>query len=149
MNEYKRLKHDKTIEYREGLFRQEIVRHGKKKRVRTRRIKKNPEKVSFGYIGSIEYFCYPYSNDDKIYYRMGKQTGALDKYEIARFMVMYNISRSYLKGGLKRALQGLSQSKLADKIMEAYNTGVKNAFDKVKKEKEKEVKKNRSAKKAE
>lgn len=117
------LKSTKVIEEREGLYRQKIITHGKKRKVTTERIERNPEKVILCYLGNIEFHCYPFQNQDKIYARIGDNFIALNKYEIKGMIAVYNILKWVTDGGIKKALKNESMSKISKEIKEAYKAG--------------------------
>jgi len=117
-----------------GTFTRKIVRHKGKSRTKTDREynKNNPEKVVLGYLGNIEFFCYPFSSQDVVYSRIGKDITGLDKYQIKKGIAIYNILRWATDGGMKKAIAGESNAKKADEIKEAYNSGFKSMLNKQK-----------------
>ena len=120
-------KKSKTTFDESGTFMRKIVRYGKKTTTKTDREynKNNPEKVILGYLGTVEFFCYPHTTQDTVYVRIGKEVTGLDKYQINKNIAIYNILKWYVNGGGKLAIRGESNSKKANEIKEAYSAGFK------------------------
>jgi len=82
-------------------------------------------KLSLGWIGNIEFFCYPYSNFDKIWIRIGRKVQVIDKYDIPKLMLMHNKSKWFVNYGSDVATRKMvSESALAHEIQNAYEAGI-------------------------
>jgi len=95
------------------------------KRVKTKqklkRAYKNPEKVTLGWIGELEVYCYPYQFPDTVFIGHYPFTGTkLDKYEIRQLGKAWIRSRSYLSACFKK--RGTSaRRELNKRLLRAYN----------------------------
>jgi len=137
--EVERLRLQKKVEYREGLYRQTIITHGKKKRTRLTRLEKNHEKMTLGWLGMIEVHCYPYQSFEKMFWRLGNEIYGVDKFDLPKLLRIYQRSKWFTKHG-KKVVSGKLKSKspIAQELINAYNAGVKKTFSKLNKKKEKE-----------
>lgn len=121
----KDLKLSKSVEIRTGTFQQEITRHGKKKSEHLTRFEKNPAKLTLGYFGNLEFFCYPYTSLDKFYIRDGTIVHGYDRYDVPRIIALFNKVRwmtEHGKGYLRGSVD--SESSLATEILNAYKAGI-------------------------
>ena len=127
------LKSTRTEEIEEGTYIRRKIRHGEKRKQKTNRLRKNPEKVILTYLGDIEFFCYPYHNDETVYARIGKSITGIDKYESQKLLHCYNRIKWALNGGIKASVKGESKSKKAKEIHDAYKYAEKKVFEEMKK----------------
>lgn len=131
------LQETKTVEYREGIFQEQIIKHGESEKRKTKKMKRNPEKVILTYLGNIEFFSYPFSSENKVYARIGKEITAINKYEAKSIIAIYNVVNWALDGGITKSVRGESKSKLSEKVKSAYNEGFQNMRKSEKKLKDK------------
>ena len=99
LNEIKDLRKQKSVEIREGLYTKTITRHGDKKHEHLHRISKNPEKVSLGWLGTIEIVCYPFTSVDRVFLRLGKQHVGVDKYNLPKLFEIHNRIKWFIENG--------------------------------------------------
>lgn len=125
VQENKDLRVTKTTEIRTGYFEKKIIRHGKKKREKLSRFEKNPAKLSLGWFGNLEFFCYPYTDFDKVYIRDGNKIHGYDKYDLPRMLAIFNKARWITEHG-SSVVKGIldSESPLARMVQNAYNAGI-------------------------
>ncbi len=125
LEELKEIKKTKTTEFRTGYFEKKIVKHGKKKKQKLVRFEKNPAKLSLGWFGNLEFFCYPYSDFNKIFIRDGNKIHGFDQYDLPRIFAIYNKARWVTEHGSEAVKGSLdSESPLARMIQNAYNAGL-------------------------
>lgn len=121
----KELKQSKTTEIRTGYYEKKITRHGKKKKQKLKRFEKNPAKLSLGYFGNLEFFCYPYSSFKKIYVRDSNVIHGYDNYDLPRLFAIHNKCRWVTEHGSDAVKGNIdSESSLARMIQNAYNAGL-------------------------
>ena len=122
-----------TIIKEHGVYKRTLYRKGRKRRQRTQRLKKNPEKVVIGKIGELEVYVYPYNFPDKVF--LGQYpnfTMTLTKQDIPKLFCIYNISRWYFNGEWQNEPKKSKPAKRLRKLLIlAYKTGL----DKLKKTK--------------
>ena len=99
LEEIRKLKLAKSVEVREGTYTKTITRHGNKKHEHLHRMSKNPEKVSLGWLGTIEIVCYPYTSTDRVFLRFGKQHIGIDKYNLPKMFLAHNRIKWFLENG--------------------------------------------------
>ena len=125
VQENKDLRATKTTEIRTGYFEKKIIRHGQKKREKLSRFEKNPAKLSLGWFGNLEFFCYPHTDFDKVFIRDGNKIHGYDKYDLPRMIAIFNKARWVTEHG-SSIIKGVldSESPLARMVQNAYNAGI-------------------------
>lgn len=107
-------------EVRTGYYEQKIIIIEGEKREQLTRYPKSLDKVSFGFVGNMEYFSYPYKFPDKVFASVHGSSTILDKYDAVRLMSIMNKIRWYLNDGVKKSLNRKSKSILAQQVRLAY-----------------------------
>lgn len=80
-----------------GYFVRKTVRHGKKRRQKTVLRKRNPEKVTLGYIGDVEFYTYPYEFPNKIFFGIYPLSTYIEAGQEEDILRIYNKVRWYFK----------------------------------------------------
>lgn len=122
-----------TVIEEHGTFKRTYRRKGAKKKVKTERKKKNPEKVVLAKMGDLELYVYPYSYPDKIFIgSYPKFTQVLEMSDLPKFFVFFNRAKWFLNGEWQKGYISAKGLKIPrHRIVRAYNY----ALDKQKKAK--------------
>lgn len=110
-----------------GKFTRIYERKGKRKRVRTKREKKNPKKVVLAKINDLELYVIPYDFPDCVFLGVYPEfTMKLEKHDIPKLLVFYNKARWFIEQKwLKKRHRTKRAENTSTSILKAYNFGVK------------------------
>ena len=107
-------------EIRTGYYEQKIIIIDDKKIQQLTRYPKSFDKVTFGYIGTLEYYTYPFKFPDKVFASVHGDSTVMDKYEVPKMLAVMNKIRWYLNDGVRKSLNSKSKIPLAQQIRLAY-----------------------------
>ena len=113
-----------------GVFKRVYTRVGKKKRVETQRLKKNPKKVRLGKIGDLEIYVFPYDYPDRVF--LGKYPEfkmSIDMHQLGQWFSMYNVMSWFLSGSWEKEVKKPTRkqkrsNRTRQRILTAYNLGL-------------------------
>lgn len=109
-----------------GAFIRTYVRRGKKRHVKTKRIRKNNKKVVLGSIGDLEIYVYPFDYPDLVFIGKFPVSTTVTRGNVNEVIAGYNKIKWYLSGewqnGFKNG-KGANSSRRA--IITAYDLGWK------------------------
>lgn len=115
------LKKTKIIEYQHIVSEKKIIRHGNKRKQRTYKTKRNPNKIVLDNIDDIQLFIYVNDDNQKLMIGWGDRYKIIDKYEYPRLFKWYRLGKwVYDENGIKKAINGTSKSEYAKRIRKAY-----------------------------
>ena len=78
-----------------GYYIRRTTRYGKKRRQKTTKLPKNPEKVILGRIGDIEVYVYPHSFPYKVFFGIYPMSTYIEEHQKKDILVLYNKIRWY------------------------------------------------------
>ena len=114
-----------TRETEYGYFIRQKVRHGKKRRQKTTRLPKNPEKVTLAKLGDLEFYILPKAFPDKVFIGLYPLSTYVEEHQINDFFRIYNQIRWYFNEGWQREENTTKRANLTrQRIERAYNAGI-------------------------
>lgn len=121
----------KTVE--SGAFIRTVIREGKRRKQKTRKFKKNENKVVLGHIGDFEVYVYPYNYPDRVFIGQFPISTEIENSTVACLISAYNKSKTYLDGyyfSKPKRRKGTNVRRQA--IQRAYNNGLNEQISKEK-----------------
>lgn len=114
-----------TTEY--GYYIRKKIRHGKRRKQKTTRIKNNPEKIILGKLGDLEIYAYPYQYPNKIFVGIYPLSTYIEEHQKEDILVLYNRVRWYFnEEWTKKRKQGKWAKTSRKAIVSAYNHALNN-----------------------
>lgn len=114
-----------------GVFTRVVENQNKKRRQKTERLKKNPEKVVLCKFGDLELYCYPYSQPDRVY--LGEYpnfTMTISKSDLSSMFTAYIKARWFLAGCWQNQRHQTKRAVYTStSIFKAYDYGLKRLKD--------------------
>ena len=115
----------RTVTKEYGQFIRTKTRYGKRRKQKTTRIKPNPEKVTLGKLGSLEFYAYPDQYPDKVFFGLYPLSDFIEEPRVEDILRIYNKVKWYFaeywqKSG--RTTKGAKSSRQA--ILRSINAGL-------------------------
>lgn len=86
----------KTVIKERGSYERTYVREGKKYRQKTKRYKKNPERVLLAKHGDMELYCYPFQYPDTVFLGIYPYSIQLNQSDLTMFFNFHNKAKWFL-----------------------------------------------------
>lgn len=117
----------KTTIVETGNFTRVLERSGKRKRQKTQRHKRNPEKVTLYKVGDLELYAYPYTNPDQMFIGSYPDFNmAITKADLSRLFGLYIKARWFLNGCWQnRRFKTKTAKSASTSICKSYDYGLK------------------------